>query len=124
VTEQTQAFFHHYLAMDTRALLARYRSGGLLPEAEAALLEVLADRGYAVEALEGKGADEISSVRVNGFAETRSVSMKARRSFSIAWRWLKQKIAVFVVRARERARLRETCKRGQVHLPSQSERDN
>ena len=108
MTEQTQAFFHHYRAMDTRALLARYRSGGLLPEAEAALLEVLADRGYAVEALEGKGADETGSVRVNGFDETRSVSMEVRRSPSIAWRWLMQKVAVFVVRARERARLRET----------------
>lgn len=85
--------------MDTRALLARYRSGGLLPEAEAALLEVLADRGYAVEALEGKGADETGSVRVNGFDETRSVSMEVRRSPSIAWRWLMQKVAVFVVRA-------------------------
>lgn len=38
--------------MDTRALLARYRAGGLLPEAEAALLEVLADRGYAGERLQ------------------------------------------------------------------------
>ena len=44
MSEQTQAFFHHYRAMDTRILLARYHRGGLLPEAEAALLEVLATR--------------------------------------------------------------------------------
>lgn len=108
MTGQTQAFFHHFRAMDTHVLLARYRSGGLLPEAEAALLEVLADRGCAVEALEGKGGDEISSERVNGFAGTRSVSMKARRLSSTAWRGLKQKVAVFALRAIERARLRET----------------
>lgn len=32
MTGQTQAFFHHYRAMDTCVLLARYRSGGLLPD--------------------------------------------------------------------------------------------
>lgn len=56
MSERTQDFFHQYRLMNTRILLARYRSGGLLPEAEAALLEVLADRGYGPEALESHSA--------------------------------------------------------------------
>lgn len=108
MTGQTQDFFHHYRAMDTHTLLARYRSGGLLPEASAALLEVLADRGHAVEALEGKGADEITTPSIEGSVQANSVSMKARRSLPIAWRWLRRKVAVFALLVRDRARLRET----------------
>ncbi|MEO8777496.1 MAG: hypothetical protein ABI389_02385 [Rhodanobacter sp.] len=86
---QTQDFFHHYRAMDTHILLARYRSGGLLPEARLALLEVLADRGHAVEGLEDKGADEITTPGVEGIGVANSVSMKARRSQAIAGTWLR-----------------------------------
>ena len=108
MTGQTQDFFHHYRAMDTRVLLARYRSGGLLPEAEAALLEVLADRGYAVEALEDKGADGIATLRVDETAEAHSFSMKARRSLPIAWRWFRRQVAAVALWSRGRVRLRET----------------
>jgi len=108
VTGQTQAFFHHYRAMDTRALLARYRSGGLLPEGEAALLEVLADRGYTVEASENKDADGIAALRVDETAEAHSFSMRARPSLPIAWGWLKQKVVAVALQSKDRIRLRET----------------
>lgn len=108
LTEQTQAFVHHYRAMDTSILLARYHSGGLLPDAEAALLEVLADRGCAVNALGDKGADGIATSRVDEMVEPHSVSTEARPSLPMAWRWLKRKAVAFALRARERAGLRET----------------
>ena len=75
-----------------------------MPEAETALLDVLADRGYAVEVLEGG----ISSVRVNGFAETRSVSMGRGGRLRQHGVGSQQKVTAFALRARERARLRET----------------
>ncbi|RAN81836.1 hypothetical protein B5P43_09005 [Bacillus sp. SRB_336] len=56
--------------MDTRILLARYQRGGLLPEAEAALLEVLADRGCAVETLENQNAAGIATPRVDEVVES------------------------------------------------------
>lgn len=108
MTQQTQALFHHYRAMDTRILLARYRSGGLLPEAEAALLEVLADRGYAMGALEDNGADKIATLRVDETAEAHSFSTNATRSLPLVWRWLRRKVATVALWARGRARLRET----------------
>ena len=108
MTGQTQVFFHHYRAMDTSALLARYRSGGLLPEAEAALLEVLGDRGYAVEALVGLGADEIAMPRVDEIVGAHPVSMKASRSLPIVWRCLRRKSVSLTLWATGQARLRET----------------
>lgn len=105
---QAQAFFHHYRAMDTRILLARYHGGGLLPEAEAALLEVLADRGCAVEALENKGAAGVATSRVDEVVEAHSVSIKTRRSLPIAWKRVERKLSAFALRAKEQARLRET----------------
>lgn len=108
MTGQTQAFFHHYRTMDTRVLLARYRSGGLLPEAEAALLEVLADRGYTVEASENKDADGIAAPRIDETAEAHSFSMRARPSLSVAGSWLKQKVAAVALHSKDRVRLRET----------------
>jgi len=108
VSERTQAFFHHYRAMDTRILLARYRRGGLLPEAEVALLEVLADRGCAVEALENKGAAGIATSRVDEVAEAHPVSMKGRPSLAMAWRRLARKVATFALLTKERTRIRET----------------
>ena len=108
MTSQKQAFFHDYRAMDTRVLLLRYHGGGLLPDARAALLEVLADRDYAVETLEDKGADEIATIRVNGVLESRSVPERARRSLSMAWRWLKAEAHTFALRAGQGIRLRKT----------------
>jgi len=108
VTGQMQAFFHHYRAMDTRVLLARYRTGGLLPEAEAALLEVLADRGYIVEALDDNDADGIVALRVDEATEAHSFSTKARSALSVAGSWLKQKVAVVALHSKDRVRLRET----------------
>lgn len=108
MTGQMQAFFHHYRAMDARVLLARYRTGGLLPEAEAALLEVLADRGYTVEALEDNDADGIVALRVGETTEAQSFSIKARSALSVDWSWLKQKVAAVALRSRDRVRFRET----------------
>lgn len=108
MTGQTRDFFHHYRAMDTHILLARYRSGGLLPEASAALLEVLADRGHIVEGLDDKGADRGTTPNLEGIVEANSVSMKARRWLPIAWRWLGRRVATFALLVRERARLRGT----------------
>jgi hypothetical protein len=53
--QELRTFIDQYTAMDTRLLLQRYRAGGLMPEAEAALLLVLAERGYAGDALPPKG---------------------------------------------------------------------
>lgn len=53
---QSRELLDRFGAMAAHVLLLRYRAGGLLPEAEAALLEVLSDRGYAGEALERKVA--------------------------------------------------------------------
>lgn len=52
MNDQRRDWMDRFGAMQTRALLARYCAGGLLPQAEAALLEVLADRGYAGERLQ------------------------------------------------------------------------
>ncbi len=101
MTGQMQAFFHHYRAMDTRVLLARYRTGGLLPEAEAALLEVLADRGYIVEALDDNDADGIVALRVDEATEAHSFSTKARSALSVAGSWLKQKVAVVALHSKD-----------------------
>lgn len=106
MSERTQDFFHQYRVMDTRILLARYRSGGLLPEAEAALLEVLADRGYAVEALKSQSAAGIARSGLDEVVEAHPVSM--RPSQVSAWRWLARKVAAYASRAKERARLRKT----------------
>ncbi|MFK2876649.1 hypothetical protein [Rhodanobacter hydrolyticus] len=108
MTGQAQDFFHHYRALDTRVLLARYRSDGLLPEARAALLEVLADRGYTVEALENSGADGIVTLRIEESIEAHSAPGKAGRSLASTWRWFQRKVAVFALLASERGRLRET----------------
>lgn len=106
MSERTRDFFHQYRAMDTRILLARYRSGGLLPEAEAALLEVLADRGYAAEALERRNAVEIATSGLDEMDETHRVPMGS--SLVSPWRWLARKVGAFALRAKERACLRET----------------
>ncbi|MBD8900198.1 hypothetical protein [Rhodanobacter sp. DHG33] len=108
MTEQTQDFFHHYRAMDTRVLLARYRSGGLLPEAEAALREVLADRGCDVEALGGKGADGIATLYVDETAASPSISMKAGGPPPVGWRGLKQKSIAIALQVKEEPFRRET----------------
>lgn len=57
MNRQLRALLDRFGAMETQVLLLRYRAGGLLPEAEAALIEVLSDRGYAGEALERKAAE-------------------------------------------------------------------
>lgn len=101
MTGQTQDFFHHYRAMDTRVLLARYRSDGLLPEAKAALLDVLADRGYTEEMLEGKGADAIRPPPVEVGVDARSVSINAGQL-------IKQKSVVSAFQASEPTGFRET----------------
>lgn len=106
MSERTQDFFHHYRVMDTRILLARYRSGGLLPEAEAALLEVLADRGCAVDELERQSAAGIATSGPDEVVEAHPVSM--RPSLASAWWRFAQKVAAFALRAGARARLRET----------------
>lgn len=105
---QTQDFFHHYRAMDTHILLARYRNGGLLPEANAALLEVLADRGHTVEMLKDKVANQITTSSAEGIVEANSVAMKAWRSLPIAGQWLRRKVKIFALLVRERVRLWET----------------
>lgn len=108
MTGQKQDFFHHYRAMDTRVLLARYRSEGLLPEAKVALLDVLADRGYVVEALEGKGANAFPVLSVEDGVEAHSASVEARQSLSAARQSFKRRATAFALQARERAGLRET----------------
>lgn len=108
MTSHRQNFFHHFRAMDTRVLLLRYRSGGLLPEARAALLEVLEDRGYTVETLESKGADEVVTQPMDDSAETAPVPTKAGRLLSTGWRWVTRKLSAFALRAMERVCLRET----------------
>lgn len=64
--------------------MARYRSGGLLPEARTALLKVLADRGHAVKASEDQGVDEIATLRVNKMVEAHPAATKARPSLPTA----------------------------------------
>lgn len=103
-----QDFFHQYRTLDTRVLLARYRGGGLLPEAEAALREVLADRGCTMEAPEGKDAHGIAASRVDETAEAHPFSMEAKRPLPIAGRWLRRKVVAVALQSRDRARLRET----------------
>lgn len=99
MTGQTQDFFHHYRAMDTRVLLARYHSEGLLPEAKVALLDVLADRGYTVEMLAGKDVDVLPPLPVGEVAYARPVSRRAMQS-------LKQKAMAFALHAKKRAGFR------------------
>jgi hypothetical protein len=48
---QPHDFLQQFGSMNTDLLLQRYRTGGLVPEAEAALLSVLESRGYSHEAL-------------------------------------------------------------------------
>lgn len=50
--QQQLAFRGQFDAMDTKLLLQRYRQGGLLPDAEVALLSVLEGRGYSREQAE------------------------------------------------------------------------
>jgi len=45
------SFLEQFHSMDTHLLLQRYRTGGLVPEAEAALRTVLESRGYSQEKL-------------------------------------------------------------------------
>ena len=106
VTSQTHAFFHHYRAMDTRVLLLRYQSGGLLPEARAALLEVLADRGYAVGTLDDKDSYEATTLRAVRLVEPCSASGNERPLLSIVG--LRRRVSAFGAWARELARVRET----------------
>lgn len=94
--------------MDTRILLARYRSGGLLPEAKAALLEVLADRGYTVEALEPNSVGGIVELRVDETAEAHPFSIKTRPSLSVAWSRIEQKVVAAALQSKDRVRFRET----------------
>lgn len=108
MTEQTQAFFHHYRVMDTKVLLARHRAGGLLPEAGVALRQVLEDRGYAVEALEDNGAGEAFTLCVDETVEAPSVSMKAGRALPGAWQALMHKVTAAALQASARIRLRKT----------------
>ncbi|WP_250628155.1 hypothetical protein [Pinirhizobacter soli] len=48
---QLEDFLEQFSNMDTNVLLLRYRAGGMVPDAEAALLEVLEGRGYSLQAL-------------------------------------------------------------------------
>lgn len=50
-----QKFRELFQAMDTPLLLERYRRGGMVPEAAAALLSVLEERGYPRETLDTIG---------------------------------------------------------------------
>ncbi|WP_329743049.1 hypothetical protein [Dyella sp. A6] len=56
MNSQLRALLDRFGAMETPALLLRYRAGGLVPMAEEALLEVLSDRGYAGERLQNSVA--------------------------------------------------------------------
>lgn len=51
---QSQSFIEQFSAMDTKLLLQRYQTGGLIQEAEVALLSVLESRGYSRERLAQK----------------------------------------------------------------------
>lgn len=77
------AFFQDYRAMDTRVLLLRYRSGGLVPEAQTALLDVLAERGYTSNSLE-EGLHAITKLPTAEPSESRSVPSDGERALSIA----------------------------------------
>ena len=108
MTEQTQAFFHHYRVMDTKVLLARHRAGGLLPEAAVALRQVLEDRGYVAEALEDNVAGKDFAPRVDETAGAPPVSMKAVRALPAAWQVFRRKVAAAASQASVRIRLRST----------------
>lgn len=103
MNDQRRDWVDRFGAMDTRALLARYRAGGLLPEAEEALLEVLADRGYAGDRLQQVVAS--SSMAVPPPVPEPAVVRVGRshpelRGFNRALRWLVSPVLlVFVLMA-------------------------
>lgn len=53
MSQQLGMFLQQFSSMDTNLLLHRYRAGGLVPQAEAALLSVLESRGYVRDPLDG-----------------------------------------------------------------------
>ncbi|MDE2307895.1 MAG: hypothetical protein KGJ97_06335 [Xanthomonadaceae bacterium] len=59
MNQQQRIFVEKFDAMHTNLLLQRYRNGGLVPDAEAALLRVLESRGHSRDQLDdaGRAAD-------------------------------------------------------------------
>lgn len=59
MNQQQCMFLGQFEAMQTNLLLQRYRNGGLVPDAEVALLSVLESRGYSRDRIEeaGRAAD-------------------------------------------------------------------
>ena len=106
---QTHALLERLRAMETRVLLTRYRAGGLLPEAEASLLEVLAERGHIAEALERKGKEERDALPAIGLDRAHPVSRNGTRPPAIPWQWFEGKVAASALRAGDRTGIRAIC---------------
>lgn len=59
MNQQQRKFWEQFEAAQTNLLLQRYRNGGLVPDAEVALLSVLESRGYSRDQIDeaGRAAD-------------------------------------------------------------------
>ncbi|WP_140656449.1 hypothetical protein [Rhodanobacter glycinis] len=55
MNQQQRMFLEQFEAMQTNLLLQRYRNGGLVPDAEVALLSVLEGRGYSRDQIDEAG---------------------------------------------------------------------
>lgn len=102
MNNQFCVFRDRFATMETHHLLLRYRAGGMLPEAEAALLEVLSDRGYAKAALDQKMAPlDIAPERPAPTSPTPKAIVKNShpdlRWLSLALRLLAAPVLVFFV---------------------------
>jgi len=106
MSSQTHALLERFRAMETRILLMRYRAGGLLPEAEAALLEVLADRGCAADMLARTGTEEMNALQVTEFGGVRSLSKSGKWLSAIARRWFEGRAAAPALRTGNRIGVR------------------
>lgn len=98
MSSQLRVLLDRFGAMETRVLLLRYRAGGLLPEAEAALLEVLSERGYAGAVLERKATAPDEATRT---PTSSPMAFRVKRShpdlrgFNLALRWLVAPVLLF-----------------------------
>lgn len=109
MNEESRAFIEQFSSMDTQLLLARHRIGGLVPEAQTALAEVLRRRGVTDEELTALAANAPSAasiVEAPPQAHDRAPAQRIKyshprlRGFRIAlWCIVLPVIALFVVLA-------------------------
>jgi hypothetical protein len=64
MNQHQRTFLEQFEAMQTNLLLQRYRNGGLVPDAEVALLSVLESRGYSRERIDE--AERIADIAAAG----------------------------------------------------------